>query len=387
MLPRQASLAVLLLALACSSENTSRPLSENAPEGLSLVGSWKPGAPTAVYVHGWAIDGKPAAFLNAGGWHEEGFNTLIFRWTKDATDNGECRLWGAVPFACPAAAQARIWNSREAAGARFVSEWKRFFGNMDAPGEVRLIGHSLGTQMATYLAWTLHAERWQGPQPARIDLLDPYVTSAALTGGGVLPEDSAFSVPPVREKTASCNEGNTRLAYCVIENAMRSLRDERGTAVTVYGTSFAPTYARDLLRHFNSVLLNKEWTCPPAGAGAACAGERERGREGAQHVLILPAYFWSIREAVRGDGVFTARTPTVNLHGKVHFVKGNSGACPAQDERQMLAVMAGAFHPEVGSRDELTGFLRRLGFSAEAAERCSGEVSFAGHSAGSWSRE
>lgn len=148
------------------------------PEGLSLSGVLCLSRPTAIYVHGWTEDGSAEDFIAPDDWAAAGYNTFIFRWHRDAYDPNS-----------PDPPEQRIWNS---AGAKFVTAYMSLLSTLGTSYSqpIRVVGHSLGTQMATYLAYQLTIEGT--PQrPIRVEYLDPYIGI-----GSALPADTQLTGPP-----------------------------------------------------------------------------------------------------------------------------------------------------------------------------------------------
>jgi hypothetical protein len=178
---------------------------------------FNPNKPTVIYVHGWQQDthlNPPAngidrrrETLNFNGvdavtlWKQAGqdWNVGIFYW--DAFANEDENVDGPKP---PWKAEPKIWTTRGPTGMRwrrgdgsfviqpviekdagtlFVEAFIEAMRNTSAP-EIRIVGHSLGNQMAVRLTKEVgdRVARGELPvsmMPKRVALLDPYWTSDA----------------------------------------------------------------------------------------------------------------------------------------------------------------------------------------------------------------
>ncbi|MVN86529.1 hypothetical protein GO986_07090 [Deinococcus sp. HMF7620] len=190
-------------------------------DGGAIAGYYDPSRPVMIFVHGWQ-DGNTKAgkrdsfyFSEAGqsvadAWIQAGWNVALYHWTQLADDEGTV----AVPYH----AQAKIWTPtysyRDAlgrtqtinmryrqpdgsytqagmptvsAGGLFYSAYKSALSawTYSGPERVRVMGHSLGAQMALVLADqaygdpTLPAVR----RPGRVILADPFWSPASPGGG------------------------------------------------------------------------------------------------------------------------------------------------------------------------------------------------------------
>ncbi len=166
-----------------------------------------PARPTVVLFHGWKYgkthSGDPLTLTDArfdtknphlaDPWLEGGWNVGIFRWTQHADE------------LVPADAESKIWSAEVAPGMR----WVRADGSVEADpehgtvgdratralltalsrwrgGELRIVGHSLGSQVATQVTSRLYAGVRSGRLPARVRpgrlaLLDPFWSARGRT--------------------------------------------------------------------------------------------------------------------------------------------------------------------------------------------------------------
>ena len=239
------------------------PIPMSAPEGLYVVGHFDPARPTIIYVHGWVPHGEAPIAPNLEGWQGAGFNTAFMRWHVAATDSAAGCPGGGGFFGIPNTpcnAEARVFGARGSqpaahhAGERFVEGYKQLFGAHARAGEVRVVAHSLGAQMATYLTYRLHHEGWNGPKPNRIDLLDPFASPAnpgTPHPAYVIPQDQAVG-------GGSCGSGNRGTGYCRLENMLQWLRD-RGVGTLVVRGQISSRFTNDL--HYVSpvVEMPSDW--------------------------------------------------------------------------------------------------------------------------------
>ncbi|WP_224249070.1 hypothetical protein [Hyalangium gracile] len=182
-------------------------------DGRDISGYYSKTKPTVIYVHGWqkgtvkdnlvagtnTSNGREEFFWDVGNvnvanaWVDAGYNVGIFHWTQLADDDDvlptpigpEAKIW-TNNFATTANDYRLRWRkcdgtfntaSQAPAPARqlFYTAYKAALSKYAGP-EIRIVGHSLGNQMAlgmTRLAYddtSLAASR----KPKRVALLDPY---------------------------------------------------------------------------------------------------------------------------------------------------------------------------------------------------------------------
>lgn len=144
--------------------NAHRDFSE-VPPGMTVVGQLSPERDTVVLVHGWAPIGQASRFFYADKWHQANYNTVLLRWHQGSFD----------PAPAPYHAEQTVWKS---AGDFAVGEYKRLLEALgpDYKRRVWMVSHSLGTQMAMYVAASLISEGKEKLLPKRFEVIDPYVT-------------------------------------------------------------------------------------------------------------------------------------------------------------------------------------------------------------------
>ncbi|MCU0675616.1 MAG: hypothetical protein MUE69_22850, partial [Myxococcota bacterium] len=206
-------------------------------------------------VHGWVPDGNPPIAPNLEGWQGSGFNTVFMRWHHAATDSAAGCPGGGGIFGIPNVpcnAEARVFGQRGSlphnAGERFVEGYKQLFQAHPNAGEVRVVAHSLGSQMAAYLTYRLYHEGWNGRRPTRIDLLDPFASPAnpgTPFPSYIIPNDQAVG-------GGSCGSGNRGTGYCRLENMLQFLRD-RGVGTLVIRGPASSHFTNDL--HYVSPVV------------------------------------------------------------------------------------------------------------------------------------
>jgi hypothetical protein len=212
------------------------------PEGLYVLGSFNRSRPTIIYSHGW-VTGEMPRFMNFHGWQNSGFNTVLFRWHQQAQDAG-CHIPMFGNFPC--GAEGRIHGqdgSRGFVGELFVRAYKALFPAGAGAGEVRLVGHSLGTQVVTYGAYRLHREGYGGARPIRIDLLDWY--SSPYSPGSPHP---SYILPNDLISGDACAESNRTTYFCRSINSMQWLKDNGDIAIVNYRSVTSRQTGNDL--HF-----------------------------------------------------------------------------------------------------------------------------------------
>lgn len=250
------------------------------PEGLSLSGVLCLSRPTAIYVHGWTEDGSAEDFITPDAWAAAGYNTFIFRWHRDAYDPNS-----------PDLPEQRIWST---AGAKFVAAYTSLLATLSTAYSqpIRVVGHSLGTQMATYLAYQLTVE--DTPQrPVRVEYLDPYIGI-----GSLLPTDSQLTGPP----------GSGAALHSVVLGMVDVLA-AAGTALLNYSSITCRVFVPALRTTLPTQQMSLGWVPGPTAI---------------EHLVNLhnnmrPYYFTSISEArptTSGPGPlysFSARTGTEEI--------------------------------------------------------------------------
>ncbi|MEM9488349.1 MAG: hypothetical protein AAGC55_04335, partial [Myxococcota bacterium] len=210
--------------------------------GEPIPGFYDPNAPTVLFVHGWqsgsvssgmetsceAVPGGAAQcssgreeFLynvpNRDGelsgeiidpiteWKAQGFNVGIFHWTQLADDDGflgipfrsQAKIWtadynfrqvfwrkniGMQWQVCDRGQADRDqWPSKPAADL-FLDSYVQALGQHQND-DIRLVGHSLGSQMVVRMAYLARTDARVIYQPQRIALVDPYWGPRQAIGG------------------------------------------------------------------------------------------------------------------------------------------------------------------------------------------------------------
>ncbi|WP_052487559.1 hypothetical protein [Gordoniibacillus kamchatkensis] len=168
---------------------------------------YDPKKPTVIYVHGWEkdtvskyfresgasydFDDKPMQIFNL--WLDAGYNVGVFYWNQLSDDD----LPG-VPFQItrPEWTESKIWSTKgdvgmrwrkpggsfetvnvpqKSAGDLFYDEYVAAMANQQNKN-IQIVGHSLGHQMAIYLAKKV-CDTKSGLCPNRLTLLDPANTA------------------------------------------------------------------------------------------------------------------------------------------------------------------------------------------------------------------
>jgi pimeloyl-ACP methyl ester carboxylesterase len=140
------------------------------PEGLTVVGPridaqgetlpLDCAKPTVIFIHGWSPFGEATYFPEAQAWRSR-FNVLVFRWH---------RLAYARRVVFPA--EGRVPEALERLEREVEDLYWRMGGNAYKQ-EIRVVGHSLGSQLALPLMRGVLAQGLVAPR--RLELLDPFV--------------------------------------------------------------------------------------------------------------------------------------------------------------------------------------------------------------------
>ena len=239
----------------------SETLSKNAhadnvkiPEGLTLVGTLNRGRNTVIYIHGWTASGEAENFVAAEDWNRKGFNTFIFRWHRDSFEDAKM----------PLNAESRIYYS---ALNKLLSDYQKLSAILGPQyaQEIRIVGHSLGTQLATSFVYTL-MQKSISPAPSRLDILDPFVGPYTRLPvqiqdqlGGTLIGDSMF-------------------------NMITKMKNNKYVVGSIYASVTARTFAKILYGVMPTQVFATTWL------GKLSAD---------QHMKVLDAYFKSISEIKR----------------------------------------------------------------------------------------
>lgn len=139
------------------------------PEGFYLCGQFDLNAPTMIFVPGWSRAGEAKGIILPELVHNANLNIIIFRNHIDTFDL-------SVP---PHNAERRIYKHSV---KKFVSSWTKLGQFLEANSstpyqqEIRIIGHSLGAQVASASLYQLTKHNPASlPLPARLDILDIYL--------------------------------------------------------------------------------------------------------------------------------------------------------------------------------------------------------------------
>lgn len=160
---------------------------------------YDPKKPTMVYVHGWQQDTTTVSFresfqfdpqTNMGdAWIADGWNIAIFYWNQFADEGGpppvdaEAKVWSASGpkfMRWRARDGSYRWepNNLKSAGELFFDAYTAALKD-NTSGNIRVVGHSLGNQMAVRLTKLVSDAITAGKigkhlLPKRVALLDPY---------------------------------------------------------------------------------------------------------------------------------------------------------------------------------------------------------------------
>ncbi|NRA63345.1 MAG: hypothetical protein HRU19_02610 [Pseudobacteriovorax sp.] len=261
--------------------------------------------------------------------------------------------------------------------------------------EIRIVGHSLGAQVASYATYRLHTESFTGPKPARLELIDPFI-GTDIADTGVLPTNLNYVIPAPQYNPGSiCGNYNNDTVYCVIENSLTILKDQHDVGIAIYGAASAGAFAYDLRKYFHYQSFSSNWLCSEFfWSGNPVCTVRNFSVFTAQHFFPLLSYFWSIDEAGPVGG-YNANTATATFLGPNKWLrqKEKGNFCNLQhgykfwEEGGLDHVFGVSRYPDSGFNDgyqviawSKEEFARRLsanlGFSSWHANQCAKAISF-----------
>ncbi|MBZ9713111.1 hypothetical protein [Deinococcus multiflagellatus] len=256
-------------------------------DGAAIPGYYDPARPVMIFVHGWQDGstkaGKRDSFYFseanqsvADAWIAAGWNVALYHWTQLADDEGTA----GVPYH----AQAKIWTAaytyRDAlgrtqdirmryrqpdgsytqagmptvsAGQLFYAAYKSALSAWTYSGAegVRVMGHSLGAQMALALADRAAADPAlpAGKRPSRIILADPYWSPASPGGGHSYSFLSPDATPAARSARIAQALKNSGVAVEWIKSSrLNDLGGDNNLAMAKFisRTEIFPEYVFDL---------------------------------------------------------------------------------------------------------------------------------------------
>uniref|UniRef100_A0A7C3IFZ7 Uncharacterized protein n=1 Tax=Gracilinema caldarium TaxID=215591 RepID=A0A7C3IFZ7_9SPIR len=164
---------------------------------------YDPSKPVVLYVHGWQKSSvtnnywrenlyfwndKYTSSMNTGSlWKQKGYNLGVFYWDQfadeDEVKDAEAKIWvgnnGLKQMRYKLSNGTYVsYSTAKSAGDLFYDAYIQAVGS-NASGYIRLVGHSLGNQMATYLTYKTAVAAKNGSLasslvPKRIYLADPF---------------------------------------------------------------------------------------------------------------------------------------------------------------------------------------------------------------------
>jgi hypothetical protein len=299
-------------------------------EGLKLIsGDFDPNKPTVIFIHGWmgkVPKGTTVGFPDM--WRDQakaaGFNVGVFSWHNLASDDGKNCLGEEyldskkVNSPCHAA-----YSMFQKGGASdlFLSQYEKSGYFSDSyKKEVRLVGHSLGTQLALFSAYRFyhHPTFERGfARPTRVDLIDPaFAVFTSKKGLGrhlsgmipdehFLPDDYQKSV--VREFVHGSDCDNTAIIklndifstsrssqYCQLEGMAYDLVKKQKVAVVDFSSIVGGISSEDLYK---------------VTAYQAFSSKAFQGSQASRHGTPLVSYWFSFAPG-DPEGGFDASTDT-----------------------------------------------------------------------------
>ncbi|GGJ84077.1 hypothetical protein [Deinococcus aquiradiocola] len=265
-------------------------------DGAAIAGYYDPARPVIVFVHGWQNGSVQSGLVSgstrttarenfffqesgtdvADAWIARGWNVALYQWTQLADDEGT--------VSAPYHAQAKIWTPgytyvdtlgrtqdirmryrvaggaystlnmpTVSAGSLFYTAYRSALSRWNYTGAegVRVMGHSLGAQMALSLSQQAYADPAlpARERPARLILADPYWTPATPAYGhtyGFLAPDASPAARAVRIVTALKPQGLT--VEWLKSSRVNDLGGDNNTALAgiVSRTEIFPEYVLDL---------------------------------------------------------------------------------------------------------------------------------------------
>lgn len=291
--------------------------------GLQVLGPFDGERPTMIYVHGWntsdpgRIEGMPNYWVLQA--QKAGFNTVYFSWSELSFDDGSAcaglSVFGGPGIPCKAGFELFKENG---AGDIFLRGYQELFAN--TTGAIRIIGHSLGATLSTYVSYRLHTD----PQfsiinkPDRIDLIDPYVnpglgSSRTDPFDGQIPADVDLPVNVVENLVtdfvggSACHaepEGllpaNHLSQYCQVEGMIYSLLVNYDVPTAVFSSIVSTAVTNDL----SKVALTQKFSV-----------EAFRSDLLALHSAPVPAYMFSFSDGEPINGIDASTSDDKILSG------------------------------------------------------------------------
>ncbi len=383
------------IGILCSFILTQTPataqgnLSWDLPEGMILLGDFDPLKPTIVSLNGWRIERTADNFINLEGWQSAGFNTILYRWHKDAYDDTLCTIFGVIKMGCPKKAESRVWGDGVFSGRKFVQRYKDFFSQYPHYAqEIRIATTSLGSQISTYLAYVLYEEMDEAiAKPVRLEMIDTFAGNAQTGTGGTLPSDTDFPIPEDQDIPGGspCHEYNRTSTYCVMENALFILKNRHNLAIVNYSSSIggATTYGFRKFLNFQGFhddwLCSRHWFQNKADCGPLFKGGSVHVIAG-QHVFPQYTYYWSISEPYSANLPFSAATPTQVILSGTRFFRQKPVAnyCETSHGKSLGDILT-----VIVNRTDISNVSRfadaivqGLGINRETAMQCAEAVSF-----------
>ncbi len=263
---------------------------------------YDPNKPTVIFVHGWqngsvAKKFEPSLRLETPNgvdewthhaWLEQGWNVGIFHWTSYADEpfvwDAESKMWDAaygdqqMQWKESAGSCHREDMLGSGVGTVFYQKYVQALEHQNPNQEIRLVGHSLGTQLVTRLAREIVGRYGTNHRlsPNRLVLMDP----AAGT------EDESFLRPYNRiynGRDAACSTAEIVASYG------ESLAD-RGMPIEFYRTSAlmaAPGSSYNMpMAETSAYTEMKPWYTQNPGE---------------KHSWPARVYFWSLAEDAPGE--------------------------------------------------------------------------------------
>ncbi|ALW89498.1 hypothetical protein [Deinococcus actinosclerus] len=256
-------------------------------DGAAMTGYYDPTKPVMVFVHGWQNGSTVAGVRDnfyfseasrnvADAWIDAGWNVALYQWTQLADDEGtagapyhsQAKIWTPtytyqdtygrtqsinMRYRTPGGTYSTAGMPTVSAGQLFYTAYKSALSQWTYAGTegVRVMGHSLGAQMALAMTEKAYADTGlsAAKRPRRVVLADPYWTPASAGYGN----SYAFLSPDVNPAARSARIAQTLKGQGVAVEWIKSSRvndlggdNNTGMAKFVSRTEIFPEYVFDL---------------------------------------------------------------------------------------------------------------------------------------------
>lgn len=187
-----------------SNGSSSKAYNENTNSAISVSTSYyNASKPTVIYFHGWQNgssqknykredfflkDPQNGSTINTiSKWKQDGWNVAVFYWNQFADESelkdAEAKIWSTsglrgMRYRLSDGSYSASKSPNTSLGELAFRQFKAVAGN-NTSGNIRIVGHSLGNQLATILSKKISDAVQNGQlasrlMPNRLELLDPF---------------------------------------------------------------------------------------------------------------------------------------------------------------------------------------------------------------------